>query len=612
MQRTGNHGQLDRRTFLKGTAFAGLGAVAAGSFAACNPLQGSGGDTDDSGADSLPAGSGNPENRWQSQAGADWRKQPEPIDESLIQDGGSFDVVIAGGGNAGTWCARAASRDGASVVLLEAQEEATYALNGSEVGTVNSEWAIAHGAQRIDTVEFLNEVYRRNSGRSNQGILRKFAENSGRLFDWAIEDINDPEYLETGVHVYCRDRTEDMVFDPSGYRFYASTVNFRDDKYVEAPALGGDWMPVVMAHHRNRAIADGTDWRWSTEALYAEKDDTGRVVALIGKDLNNETYYRFVAKKGVVLALGDFCLNVDMLRDLNDEYRNLAESYGDIELATPGFAPGLHDGAGIKIGVWAGGHVEVGPHAGMNTGMASLSTPWGPGFLLLNQDGKRFCDEIAGGAEGAGYQAPRQPRGNYVSFADANWFDVTKKIPPCHGAVDFTYGVPYQLTIGAITEFMNALVPSSEPTAYGSSISPQLVYCANTLEELIDSMGIYSNEEKVTALESIKRYNELAAAQRDTDFGADGRIIKPLDTPPFYGAFGQSDAIMAGLVQTTGLDTNDEHEVLGSDLRPIPGLYACGNDSGNRYVVAYSTPIAGMSLGFCLTEGLLLGEKLAG
>ena len=51
--------------------------------------------------------------------------------------------------------------------------------------------------------------------------------------------------------------------------------------------------------------------------------------------------------------------------------------------------------------------------------------------------------------------------------------------------------------------------------------------------------------------------------------------------------------------------------MLDSDLFPIPGLYSAGNNSGNRYIVNYCTPISGMSLGLCMTEGMLLGKRLA-
>ncbi len=44
---------------------------------------------------------------------------------------------------------------------------------------------------------------------------------------------------------------------------------------------------------------------------------------------------------------------------------------------------------------------------------------------------------------------------------------------------------------------------------------------------------------------------------------------------------------------------------------PIDGLYAVGNNSGNRYIVNYCTPIAGMSLALCMVEGVLMGTRLA-
>jgi hypothetical protein len=271
--------------------------------------------------------------------------------------------------------------------------------------------------------------------------------------------------------------------------------------------------------------------------------------------------------------------------------------------AAGGMAMGVRNGDGIKLGVWAGGHVEVGPHAGMNTGMIEGS-PWGPGFLLLNQKGKRFCDEIAGGAEGSGYLVPRQPKGYVVSFADANWKNIVKKIPPCHGAIDYTHGVANK-GIDAVEATMAALTPGgAQPNDAG-------VYTANTLEELVEMVGVWNSEQKATAMAELKRFNELAAAGKDTDFGYDHRLLQGLTTPPFHAVKYETTGFSAGLCQTTGLDTDGDHQVLDSNLEPIPGLYAAGNSSGNRYIVQYSSPMAGMSLGYCLTEGLLLGEMLA-
>ena len=68
-----------------------------------------------------------------------------------------------------------------------------------------------------------------------------------------------------------------------------------------------------------------------------------------------------------------------------------------------------------------------------------------------------------------------------------------------------------------------------------------------------------------------------------------------------------------GLVSLCGLVTNDDLNVLGSDLKtPIKGLYAVGNCLGQRFGNAYSTPAAGSSIGMALTHGYVAGKIAAG
>ncbi len=587
------HTPVDRRSFLSGVAFAGTAVGVASALPAL---------ADETTETSATAAT--PAHRWQSEAAAAWRTPMESVAEDQITDGGTFDVIVVGGGQSGTWCARSASMNGASVAVVETQTEDAFMYIGGEVGIVNSQWAIEHGADEVDPEEFMNELFRRNAGRSNQRLLHDYVYHSGEYFDWAIEDLDDPEYTDdsANAHVFSANRTENMVMDPSGYKYWASTVNFRPAD--NSGAATWTWGEKMMTHQREQSIAEGTQWFWAHQGLYLEKDDDGRVCALIAQNLSDESYVRLTATKGIVLAAGDFGTNVDMLRDLNDEYRHIAESYGDIELCATGGMGSVRNGDGIKMGVWAGGHIEVGPHAGMNSNHVSTGSPWGPGFIILNQNGERFCDECAGGAEGAGYMMPRQPRGQFVSITDANWRTVVEKMPPCHGAIDQTDGVAYN-GIDTVAAKMEAA------TADGEQPNEDGIFCANTLEELIDLIGIYDDEQKATALAELERFNTFAANGKDEDFAMDARIIQAIDTPPFYATIGASDAIGAGLCQTTGLDIDSKHRVLDSTLQPIPGLYSIGNNSGNRYIVNYATPIDGMSLGFCLTEGMTCGAYLA-
>ena len=239
---------------------------------------------------------------------------------------------------------------------------------------------------------------------------------------------------------------------------------------------------------------------------------------------------------------------------------------------------------------------------GMTGPIGTGKAPWGPGMPLLNQDGVRFCDECASGAEGSGFMGPRQPRGAIVALCDANWAQVAERMPPCHESIDWTHGVQFQLAIDPITEKMNAC-------EYGANENG--VFKADTLEELLDLIGVYDADEQAAALAEIERYNGFAAAGCDEDFGTDPRILHALDTAPFYAYVAQSDAIAPGLCQTCGLDTDAEHRVLNDQLRPIPGLFAVGNSSGNRFILNYCTPVSGMSLAYCLTEGMQCGAYVA-
>jgi succinate dehydrogenase/fumarate reductase flavoprotein subunit len=105
----------------------------------------------------------------------------------------------------------------------------------------------------------------------------------------------------------------------------------------------------------------------------------------------------------------------------------------------------------------------------------------------------------------------------------------------------------------------------------------------------------------------------------DDDFGKDPRIVKvtALKDPPFYGVLsnysgpGMFGGIGPGMVTTTGLDTDADGRVLNSEFKPIKGLYAAGNNAGGRFIVVYQSPLSGISIGMAMTEGYMLGERLA-
>ncbi len=91
---------LNRRSFLKGVAATGAMAT----IAAAHPTA----------AAQAPV-----ENKT---AAKSWKDRPDPIDENLISDGGTYDIVVVGGGMAGLLCTRVAAMKGASVAVIELQK----------------------------------------------------------------------------------------------------------------------------------------------------------------------------------------------------------------------------------------------------------------------------------------------------------------------------------------------------------------------------------------------------------------------------------------------------------------------------------------------------------
>jgi hypothetical protein len=580
--------RINRRGFLKGIAATGAMAT----IAAAHPTS---------------AGQSAGEGRAATKS---WRDKPDPIDEALISDGGTYDIVVVGGGTAGTLCARVAAMKGASVALLEDLAEQKYTWIGTEVGTINSQYAQDHGAPWIDEDDFIREWARRNVIRQNPKRASYFAKNSGKILDWVIKDMSK-EWLEDNSHVMSCPPTPNRITEVSGWRFYHGSTLFRkmtDDNNTFR------W-PEVMRTHFEKAKADGAKWFFEHHAEICDVDGSGAVTGVVAKKADGK-YVRFKAKKAVALCAGDFSGNREMVIDILDQLRHEAEAMGDLDLilTSSSFSRLARDGSSIKLGIWAGGHIEIGPHSALD---ANTEPGVGGWHLELDSNGERFCDEAAG-------TTIPQPIGSFtITIHDANWKKVLAMMPPRHMAPDTAHTINWPRTLARLDNVKPG-PPSQDRQSgrgQGGAMRGGSVYCANTVEELLDYMDCYKGETKKKALAEIKRYNELCEKGADVDFGKDARIMKAtaLKDPPFYGTITRHDSsksmfgngLMPGLCATTGLDTDADGRVLNSEFKPIKGLYAAGNNAGGRFITVYQSPLSGISLGMAMTEGYMLGERLA-
>jgi hypothetical protein len=357
-------------------------------------------------------------------------------------------------------------------------------------------------------------------------------------------------------------------------------------------------------------MADGARWFFEYHAEICDLDDSGAVTGVVAKKADGK-YTRFKARKAVALCAGDFSANREMVTDILDTLRHEAEAKGDLSLImTNSGKTNPRDGSGIKLGLWAGGHVEIGPHAGMNSGDPGT----GGWHLQLDENGERFFDEAAGTT------LSRPSDSITVTLHDANWKKVLEMMPPRHMAPDTAHTINWPQRLARLDNVKPG-PPSNDAQEGRGRGGPMMggnVYCANTIEELLEYMDCYEGKTKKKALASIKRYNTLCEKGADEDFGKDPRILKvtALKDPPFYGTISRGGGqfgnfLSPGLVTTTGLDTDADGHVLNSRFKPIKGLFAAGNTAGGRFITVYQSPLAGVSVGMAMTEGYMLGERLA-
>jgi succinate dehydrogenase/fumarate reductase flavoprotein subunit len=317
--------------------------------------------------------------------------------------------------------------------------------------------------------------------------------------------------------------------------------------------------------------------------------DDGKVVG--AEVVRDGRTVRIRCRRGAVIATGGYPGNLDMRREHSRK--------PTVDL-TLGLTSNV--GEGLRLAVAAGGRLD---HNARDTGyyvpvsvytdQSGHKTLWGhfmldrpkPGFIAVGKDGKRFTNEAA---SYHAFTLGMFEAGAIPAFLIADAAAVKK------------YGI-------------GVILPGSRALARYQKAG--YLFSGRTLGELARKIGV----DPVGLESSVERNNRFAATGVDEDFGkgssaynvykgdpthAPNPCIGPVGRGPFYAV-----KLMPGDFGTSrGLVTSPQGEVLNSDDRPIPGLYACGNDMnspvGGHYIGA------GITLGPALTFGYLSAMALAG
>lgn len=580
------HG-LSRRSFL------GLGATAAviagAGLAGCSPA------TKEASGEAGSASSGSAA---ASTSTASFLVAPDAIADSDIAETIDAEIVVIGAGISGISAVRSAVENGAKDIVV-VEKGTTWQYRSNQVGCIGGKIQEDLGIE-IDKNAVVAQLMKECGYRPNQRILNLWAENSGEAFDWFLAPSEGKYVVEAESDPYDGESMSVRKMHwphPDTANIAADYYPIFDDCQICLPDNG----PYIEAMVKICEDA-GVTFMYSTFARQLVRpDNAGRVEGVIVEDMDG-TYKQINASKAVLLATGDYASNAEMM----EHYVPWSSRFMSIFPNTDAKGEKTNTGDGQQMGMWVGAKMEDGPHAPMTH---HLGGPLGvDAFLLTDIYGNRIMNEDVGG-QPLQNQISRAPKKQLWQIFDSKWTEQIGYMDTGHGNVNWYVESGADVPNGSYGK--NAYI-SDEDNEDGNTPGflsyfegeKALGVTANSIAELAKLMEV--DEAALTA--TIERYNELAAAGNDEDFGKRADRLFPVEEGPFY-AYPLTDTVI--LVNMGGLQTDVDFNVMDTEDEVIEGLYAVGNAQGGRFLVDYPLPAPGISHGMALTHGMLVGRILA-
>ena len=552
--------EITRRSFIKKTA-AGAGAIAAtgaGLMTVANASAQTASPADET--------SGQAE-KYPWQKTYSWETPPAPIPDSRIKEKVTADIIVVGFGIAGATASLSATDEKARVIVLEKYE--LYNCRGSDNAAVDSSLQKQAGV-KLDKDEICLALQKYSGNRSDQRLLRLWANNSGRIIDWLAN-----------------------ITEQHGIKLKLALKNRNWPKYPEGQEPEKEWnrefnvchyftgrQPGLMFALEKEMRKRGIDIRYNTRAVQLVRNDKGRVTGVIAQDKDGN-YKQYNANKGVIMCTGDIGHDEEMMEKYCPQAAETAKT-------TSPYTPPVNTGDGHKMAMWIGGVMEPGtPAAVDHSGGGPLAAS---AFLHVNTLGERYENEDIT-CQLLSNAMKYQPGKTAWQVYDSKWEDEVDKM----GIGLLMYGDP---SSSPAPESEGTYPISTPPPPAGKTVQ------ANNITDLARKMGVPVDTFKAT----VARYNELCALGKDLDFGKRADRMMPVNKPPYYAG----DMVIAFLVCLGGLYVNPKLQLLDQDRNPIEGIYMAGNTVGNRFANDYPTMCSGMTHGFAWTTGFLAAKSALG
>ncbi len=458
-----------------------------------------------------------------------------------------YEVIVIGGGGAGMAAAIEASKAGARVALLEAGQRlgGSTALAGGLFYAANTPQQHALGIE--DSAEaMVREVLALNGETTSPDVVRRLAIEGPEALAW-LQSLG-------------------VEFPPERL----SSPNGRTVPRAHEPVGFGARIAECLDTELHRQPVD-VALKTRVEHLVTAPDGSVAGVRASGED---------IFCKAVVIATGGYGSSLAWVQRMLPKACGAGNWVWHVGNAT-------NRGDGLAMGEEVGADIRGQDSAlllvtpGFHKDFEVIGPDWA---LLVSTKGERFVREDGAYWELAeAIEAQSEPRAFYIF--DRQLFEDARPHPRVLEA----------LAIGAVTV-------SYVPKVFEEQLQTGRVLEAPSVAALAAKIGA----DAATLGRTVARYNDLAERGDDADFGKAPVSLKPVLRAPFY-AIEVRPAILT--VTGGGLPIDGQARVLSKSGKPIPGLFAAGETTGNVYGRYYVG--SGYAIASAITYGRIAGREAA-
>jgi predicted oxidoreductase len=432
------------------------------------------------------------------------------------------DVAIVGGGGAGV---AAALEAGATMVLLEQDDKlgGTAATSGGGCFIVGTPLQESQGIHDTPDAAFEDWV-KWGGGTADEAWARYYIEHTLHdLYFWA--ETHGAKWVDL--------------------KFQEGNRVFRWHR----PARNGLGLMTALIDSMNARRVATVVTGARAERLLTEN---GRVCGVLATDVTSGAATE-IRSKTVVVTTGGFNSNLDMVLEARPELRGFKVMEGSGRGATGSGHTLIREAGGYFThmdAIWF--YVYATPDYRDPAGKRGLVFRMTPGYVWVNQQGRRFHDESTTGGASASPALMRQTPPHAWAILDT---PMTAKME----VADPYYRDGADVRRDKVQELLDG--------------SP-FIKKASTLDELARKIDV----ELPTFLAEVERYHQAfdAGLAKEPAFGKALAQSKRFDTPPYYAI----QLFPLARKNFGGVKTDIRCRVLNRYFEPIPGLYAAGEVAG--------------------------------